>query len=99
MICVDSFKPTQNRNSPGGVDQLNAQTLPACETICRNNADCVGFDFDISSNIKCFTHNAASFTTKNTVTGVFQYAIERCGSVTVSPSKSSPHFLIYLDIL
>ncbi len=85
--CADSFNVEVNKKSQGGITQYNANTLNDCIKTCINLPGCLGFDYDVSANYKCFTHNnAVSFSIKVFYTGVDQYTIQRCG---VSPGTLS----------
>ena len=75
-VCLDPFTQIQGMASQGGAGQSGVTTLDACKTECRDESECVGFDWtlDTSATIRCWLFTDISAFEVNSVnTGVDQY--------------------------
>lgn len=56
---MDQFTREKNTGSDGGVGQDNIDELDACQDACRDDSECLGFDWtlDDGADTRCWLHS------------------------------------------
>ena len=77
-------------SAEGGIGQSGVTTLDNCKTVCRDDDDCVGFDWtlDTSAQTRCWLFSdSAALQSNNPTTGVDHYTRGDCeGKFSIIPT-------------
>ena len=59
--CTDSFTSKSKTGSDGGDGQSDVETLDDCKDACRDDEECLGFDWTLDDNAdtRCWLHTDA----------------------------------------
>ena len=57
-VCEDPFTKEESKSSSGGAGQDDVTTINDCKDVCRDDDDCVGFDWtlDDEADTRCWLH-------------------------------------------
>ena len=57
-VCEDPFTKEEGKSSSGGDGQDDVTTINDCKDVCRDDDDCVGFDWtlDDEADTRCWLH-------------------------------------------
>ena len=94
--CEDSFDLEDGKYSSGGAGQDSIDKLDDCKDACRDDDDCLGFDWtkDTGADTRCWLHtDKDKFAEKEDSDDVEQYTRKAC---TEGETSTSPNISIHI---